>query len=394
MSMRAVSAQRHASTWIVFSAALAVVNAASAAAAGEAPLSPEAGSDACAALADKMREALAGPAPPVPALPLIDPGYDVRERNVEDELRSTAPTAPMTYAGWVTPACRDQSRRDDGSVAVARDAAVAWTSRPKRGWIERGRIMRCALDLASRSNLKAWMADPYAPAARAICASEVAARPGEASLRDEILANAVRTHHGSVADWEIDEAIVAVANTLGTVALREQLVPVLAAAHAHGALGYDRLRDAVCTDDGMMSSRRAQVCSTVPTGREHAWRRSRQPWMWMARGGATALYAGMVAGADVEGKQGGSRSAPTLAGVLGGAVAGPALLNALTADRNSQFVFDDFAYGAEILGTMVAGAVIGGVVAHEVAFSPHAAAAVTAVGMAPPYLAFLSFTFD
>src|SRR3569833_2190691 len=237
MSMRSVSAQRHASTWIVFSAALAVVSAAAAAAAGEAPLSPEAGSDACAALADKMREALAGPAPPVPALPLIDPGYDDRERNVEDELRSTAPTAPMTYAGWVTPACRDQSRRDDGSIAV-------------------------------------------------------------------------RTHHGPVADWEIDEAIVAVANVLGTVALREQLVPVLAAAHAHGALGYDRLRDAVCTDDGMMSSRRAQVCSTVPTGGEHAWRRSRQPWMWMARGGAAALYAGMVAGADVEGKQGGSRSAP------------------------------------------------------------------------------------
>ena len=63
---------------------------------------------------------------------------------------------------------------------------------------------------------------------------------------------------------EIDPAVVAAANVMGTPELYEALLPVLAMARAHQALGYDRLRDAVCAGEGAMSDERARACATRP----------------------------------------------------------------------------------------------------------------------------------
>lgn len=347
----------------------------------------------CDALADYLRAALAGPTPVVPGPSFIDPGYDARETRLEESLRSTSPTAPMAYANRVTPACHAETRRDALAATAAIEAARSWTQRTERGWIDRGRIIRCAMqDVLAYNLLATWGDDYYTPEARAVCASAVATWPDAERVRDKFFARGVRRNSESLADWEIDEAIVAAANVLGTVELREQLVPVLVTAHARRALGYDRLRDAVCTDDGRMSSERAQACSALPAGAEHERRRSERPQRWLIAGGTTALYGGLVAGTFLSRNDPEGRWIQTTAGVVAGVAAATTILWVATADRRTQA--DQFALEVEMLGSVVAGAVIGGVTFHALSASPAARAPLTAVGFAPLYLNFLNFTFD
>src|SRR5262249_13057706 len=142
------------------------------------------------------------------------------------------------------------------------------------GWIDRGRAVLCTMqDPASVRDLAAWMADPDHAEARAVCASELARWPGAEPLRGPIFAGALGVREGWLTRSEIDPAVVAAAYARGTPRMREHLVPVLADAYAHQALGYDRLRKAVYADDAATSSARARACSTLPVQAEDEWRR-------------------------------------------------------------------------------------------------------------------------
>jgi hypothetical protein len=355
----------------------------------------EAGTGACDTLAGYLRDALAGPAPTVPSsLSSFHSEYRLLETELEDRLRSTTPTSPSAYTMRVTPACLAEIRR--GAAPAATAAAQAWTRRPERGWIDRGRIVRCAMqDPAALGEMDEWMADRYVnhPEARAVCARELATWPDAELVFSGILERSVRRVRRET--WEIDAAIVAAANVMGTPQLREQLVPVLVAAHMNHAIGYDRLRAAVCTNDGAMSGSRARTCSTLPPEAETGWRASEPPPpnRWLVRGGATAVYAGLITAAGFETK--GVRTLPTLAGVLGGGVSGLAvpLLVAAAYDYPKN-VDEELVLKTLVVPSVVAGSVLGGLAAHAIAASPGARAPATAIGLAPLYLFTLALTFD
>jgi hypothetical protein len=355
----------------------------------------EAGTGACDALAGYLRDALAGPTPAVPsALSSFHSEYRLLESELEDRLRSTATTSPSAYTRRVTPACRAEIRR--GAAPAATEAAQAWTQRPERGWIDRGRIVRCAMqDPAALTEVDEWMDNAYRnhPEARAVCASELATWPDAELVFSGIVNRSVRRVGRE--DWEIDMAVVAAANVMGTPELREQLVPVLVAAHMSRALGYDRLRAAVCTNDGAMSGDRTRACSTLPPEAESEWRASEPPPpnRWLVRGGATALYAGLITAARFETK--GVRTLPTLAGVLGGGVTGLAVPILVAAAHDyPRNVDEEFVLKALVVPSVVAGSVLGGLAAHAIAASPGARAPATAIGLAPLYLFTLALTFD
>jgi hypothetical protein len=361
--------------------------------AGSARAEPDAGPGACDALTDYLRDELGGPAPVVPSVlrwAAVD--YGVRETDLEARLRATEPASPSAYARRVTPACRAEIRR--GAAPAATAAARAWTQRRERGWIERGRIIRCAMqDPAALAELDEWMSNPYQPEARAVCVGELATWPDAALALSGTFERSVQ--RVSPETWEIDDAVVAAANVMGTPELREQLAPVLVAAHMRRALGYDRLYAAVCTNDGAMSGDRARACSTLPAEAEREWRSSEPPRTnrWVVRGVATAVYAGLVTAERFE--PDGRRTLPTLAGVVGGGVAGTTALFAITKaldyprDRSDELVFK-----ALLVSSLIAGGVAGGLVAHAIAASPGARAPATAVGLAPVYLLTLASTFD
>jgi hypothetical protein len=345
----------------------------------------------CAALVDYLRGALAGSVPDL----AVDRGLDYRERegNLEGRLTSTGRTQPRAYTVLITPACRAETRR--GAAPAATSAARAWTQRREPGWIDRGRILLCTMqDPASLGEVAAWTADPDHAEVRAVCVSELATWPGAESVRDQILGRAVRQPAGSrQGRWEIDPAVVATANVMGTPELHEALLPVLAAAHAHQALGYDRLEEAICAGAGTMSEDRARTCSTPPADAEDEWRQSRQTSRLLTTGLATAVFAGAVTGAFVERHDETGRRIATGAGVPLGALIGITTFGvALGSVASRHYKSGPHSAGDKVLGATVlvggsvVGGLLGGLAARALAASPGARAPVTAVALAPIYL--------
>lgn len=361
------------------------VLAISAPAARAADAAPPAGP--CDELVGYLREALAGPVPYSMRDSGGMPTYRGLEGNLEDRLTSTWHTQSRAYTSRVTPACRAEIRR--GAAPAATAAARAWTQRTEPGWIDRGRILLCTMqDPASLGEVAAWMDNDFQSDVRAVCASELATWPGAEGIRSEIFARAVQKRGFG---WAVDHAVVAAANVLGTPELHEQLVPVLAAAHAHHALGYDRLREAVCAGDSEMSAARARACATFPADAEEEWPQSGRTARWLVKGAATAAFAGAVTVAAVERHDETGRAVATGAGVPLGAVLGLTVAGiAMTAARGGPAKGADSG-GSKVWGTvgLLAGAVVGGIAganeARRLAASPGARAPVTAVALAPVY---------
>ncbi|HET6148625.1 MAG TPA: hypothetical protein VFH68_13910 [Polyangia bacterium] len=158
-------------------------------------------------------------------------------------------------------------------------------------------------------------------------------------------------------------------------------VPVLAVAHERHAIGHDRLRDAVCTDDGTMSDDRVHACATPAA--EDEWPQSDRAWRWLTKGAATAVFAGAVTAAFVERTDEVSRTIATGAAVPMGAVLGAGIAMALHQLREPRPAI----IAIVPIGGAIAGAVLGGLAAHALAASPGARAPVTAVALAPFYSA-------
>jgi hypothetical protein len=334
--------QRTGVLWVALASASVLIGAAVSARAED-----SAGTEGCDALVDHLRQAPLEPAPAVWTLSGTD--YRVRESRVEDWLRS----------------------------------------------IDRGRVLRCATqEPAAHALLESRMDDRYHPEARALCVSALASWPEAEKARRRVLAQAVRLSEGWTG-WEVDEAVAAGANVMGTPELREELVPILAAARARRARGYDRLRAAVCTDDGQMSDDRAGACSMLPAEAERGWRRSEQPRRWLQRGLDTATYAGVVAAVSLASDHGGGRPVATAAAACGGAAAGVgALWVATRGVHYPKSESDEPGLKVLIAASGIAGGILGGVAGHAFAASPRARAPVTAVGLAPLYLMSIAGTFD
>lgn len=202
--------------------------------------------------------------------------------------------------------------------------------------------------------------------------------------------------------WEVEPTIVDRANEASTPAQRDQLVPVLAAAHARRAIGYDRLRAAVCANDDTMSDDRARVCATLPAKGEDDWRQSDRTKQWLVRGAATAVYAGAITTAFVERDHEASRTIATASAVpmaaMTGAIVGAAVVSPFVSKHTTPGGFDSPGATALVAGTVVAGAIAGAVLGarwtHGLASSPSAPAPVTAVALAPLYLTSLWMTID
>jgi hypothetical protein len=370
---RTTPRRRGAHTFALLIASALAVAAAPARADGE----TDAGQ--CDDLVAYLREALGRP---VPRLAFAqEPWYRAWEARLEGLLSSTYDqTGPRAFVARVTPACRAAARR--GAAPEAAAAARALTQRPESGWVDRGRVLLCTMqDPASIGDVAAWIADPLHAAAQAVCTAELATWPGAALLRGPIFARAVRKRGFG---WEIDPPVVAAANVMGTPDLREQLVPVLVSAYAHHALGSDRLRDAVCTEDAEMSNERARACSTLLAGVEQEWPQSGSTARWLAKGAATAVFAGAVTAAALERNHEAGRVIATGAGVPLGAMWGISLATAAGRDRSRERESVNTKVRS-VVGAVVGG-LVGGLATDALSAKPRARAPVTAVALAPVYL--------
>jgi hypothetical protein len=347
----------------------------------------------CDALAAGLRRAIEHRAPS----PLQDLGFEYHrwEREIESALQEMGDVTPATSIAGVTPACRAETRRGAAPAAVA--AARALVTRSEPGWIDRGRMVLCAMqDPAALGEVGAWMSDEDYPAARAVCAAALATWPGAEPLRRSILAGAVhRTRLRSPGRWQIDPAVVAGAAAIGGPELLEWLAQALTEAHAHHALGYDRLRAAVCSADGALSNDRARVCSTLPAQPDDDWPASEAD-RWLTRGALTVGYGGVVAMSFATRDAAAGRTVATAAGIAGGYVTGcaAAYYGGRAGGLDDGHRQPDVGFEALMLGGITAGAVIGGLTAHALAGPPGARAPVTAVGLVPLYLLTFAATFD
>jgi hypothetical protein len=263
------------------------------------------------------------------------------------------------------------------------------TQRREPGWIDRGRIVLCSMqDPTALREVVAWMTDSHHAEARAVCTSALATWPGAESLRGPIFEHALRIQEGWLSRSEIDPAVVAGAYVMGTPEMREQLVPVLTAGHERQALGYDRLREAVCADDRAMSSARARACSTLPVEAEDEWRRGEEPGRRVAMGGATGLYAGAITAAAVERKHEAGRLIASGAGVPLGVLFGASVCSIIMTPSRGQPApaRSELASALISAGCLIVGGAVGGLAAYSLAASPSARAPVTALALAPVYL--------
>jgi hypothetical protein len=323
-----------------------------------------------------------------------EPVDKTAERELERQLVSLWHLAPPALTARVTPVCREATRRGDAPAAVA--AARAWTKRREPGLVEKGRILLCVMqDPASLREVATWMAEDRYADARAICAAELATWPAVDSQRRAPFAAAVRDRGFRLPSREIDPAVIAAANALGTPGLRELLVPVLVSANTQRARGYDRLHDAVCTDDGTMSDARARACSMLPFDGEYDW------WLddlWKRRAaslGATVVYGGVLTAAFAERDSETGHVIAISAGASLGAVCGMGLASLIKTPAQREAPRGaDASTQARILAAAgaVAGGVIGGVFTHSLTASPGTKAV---LALTPMYLgAIMTLNFD
>lgn len=357
------------------------------AAASESAGAEEAGAGPCDDLVAYLGEAL-----PVPdLLRYRGLGWAAQERSLEGGLTSTWRTLLGAYASRVTPACRAEIRRGGAPAATA--AVRALLQRPEPAWIDRGRILSCMLqDPGSLSEVRQWVTGVDHVEVRAICSAELATWPGAEAVRDQVLGRAVRERAGSLEGrWEIDPAVVAAANVMGTPELHDALLPVLALARAHQALGYDRVREAVCDGEGPMSDDRARACATLPADAEDEWRQTFRPRRALMSGAATAAFAATVTVASVERHDETGRWIATASGVPVGAVIGltaAGLLAGPRVARREKAGTSSTGDKALLVGSLiasVAGGLCGAWAAHSLADSPGARGTVTAAFLAPFY---------
>jgi hypothetical protein len=215
----------------------------------------------------------------------------------------------------------------------------------------------------------------------------LSARPAQANdaapVEPLAVATALRPPSKPWAFWRLAPGVVERAQS-GTPAARDQLVPILEAAAARHALGYEELRAAVCVPGEAASDARARACATLPVKSAEEWARLDRLERRLVLGASTVLYAGAVTAAFVASNSGGSRSLATATGAADGALAG-AMVGAITLIPLHLARCESNACALLIVGTevggMIAGGVLGGRWAHDL--GPAARGPLVAAGLAP-----------
>lgn len=264
---------------------------------------------------------------------------------------------PRATLALASAACRAEIRRDP-SGRVAGFVRDALSRQP--GWVNVGRLVACAVqDPAYLSAVPEWLADERHAEARAACFAALANWPGAEAVRPSAFARAVRP--GELG-WHVDPALLSVLggpNAWSPVA-RDHLAPAVRAAKQRRAIGFERLRAAVCVDDDRRSVERAQTCRETSASSEARWREDRGRGVrWAIRLGALAPYGGAVAVAYAARNSDLGLGVATGAGALAGASLGVLLgAWAALADADEDFVEVSMLLGSVVLGTL------GGVAAH------------------------------
>lgn len=293
--------------------------------------------------------------------------------------------------------CRAEVRRGEAPALVG--LVRTWSRDHERQ--EVGRSFECAIqDDESIEALPGWIRGGMGEAARTTCYQSLLSWPAargawQAALDHSVYQRADR--------WWVDPALIRLASLVATPDLRERLVPVVRAAYAHRAGGFDPLRDRVCVSDSGVSDARRRTCEDLAAQHESEWRQQEENLLQQRRAsppsrlpliaGATAVLAGAVGAAYVTRESDAGRAIAVGAGALGGAALGISAValfspNRLWGPKGSRQLPRLFEVG------MLAGAVAGGIGAYALASSPASRAPVTAAALALPYLLIVTLPLD
>jgi len=263
-----------------------------------------------------------------------------------------------------------------------------------RGWARdeqrqgTGRALMCALHDPLATEWPRWFRDPNDPG-RATCLAVAATWPAAQPAYAAAIAAGVYKREKA---WWVDEALVASAST---PALIERLTPMLPAAAAQRAYGFDNLHRRLCRDQTQASADRRHACAATASLKESAWRdeehraeeerrnrpRSRLPRALIA----TALYGGAIATAYATRDQDVARGIATGAGILGGATLGVTLAG-LAALQGNWSAKEGEGAAMMIIGGALLGGTVGGWGFHAAARAPDHRAPLTAAGLFLPCL--------
>lgn len=310
--------------------------------------------------------------------------------------RVPEPTSSVPVLGLVSSGCREQAHRGDAPALIA--LVRSWTGQPER--VDMGRAFECALqDDGAMSMLPRWFADEKQRQARTVCYQSLATWPAAESVWKPALAHAVDK---SGDRWWVDDAVIKLAETVPTRAVRERLVPVLRVAASGHAVGFDALCNQVCEPSPTMSETRRQTCAEMASQHEADWRRQEASEAARGRGpasrvaiaiGTSAVVAGAIAATYATRDGQTSRSIATGAGAVGGATMGFATVG-LSALGGNWVSKGGNELPPALLTGMVVGGVLGGIAAYALTTSPSSRAPVTAAGLVLPYLFTVAISFD
>jgi hypothetical protein len=226
-----------------------------------------------------------------------------------------------------------------------------------------------------------------------VCISEFVNWPNAEVARQKAFAQLVRSDEYA---WELEDALPFLLDADPSPVLRNQLVPVLEEAQRQSVQDKGQGGEAetlyrhICAELDQASFERRTACARGPTGGFQASpSRVKHPVLDVS---LTLAAAGFVAGTYAARNSDSGRAMATGAGVFGGATLGFLTGAAIAAQNAGAFYHKggfDKGLSALLLGTTIAGGVLGGVAAYYATSSPTARTPVAGLGLAIPYFAFL-----
>ena len=250
--------------------------------------------------------------------------------------------------------------------------------------------------------LTGWFGSRMDEHAKAVCYESLASWPGSDGLWKPALDGAIYEQSDR---WYVDGAVIEWASKIATPDARDRLLPVVRAADAHHAVGFDALRGAVCVTDPASSEAQRTTCVALASQHESDWRQQESDLeAQRQRSAATkrhipAIIASTVVAGGAVGAAYATRDSDVGRGiaVASGATAGAALgftVVAISALKGNWVSKNGNELPGAILGGMAVGAALGGVGAYFLTSSPKARAPVTGAALAFPYVLTLSIIFD
>ena len=288
-------------------------------------------------------------------------------------------------------ACRGHIH--SGELPDALTLIRRWASQAEPEWRDLGRRFSCATeDPAALPEVAVWLSSTASELTRAVCIARLPYWPNAARTRRDVFQHLVRQTDGI---WLVDSGALLAAQSGDSVALRDLLVPTVAAGKERRAVGAETLQKRVCSDLRGASPERHRLCAEDASPKPEKPQPANhtpipKPALDILAGVAVG---GLVAGAYVARESDVGRGIATASGVLGGALIGLGI-GALPAYIYGMKTGHDDATPAFLIAGSVVGGVLGGLAAYAVSASPSARAPTTAVGLAIPFLVVIALPVD